>query len=57
MEQEFYMTRLDWAQDSNQSLWNVCIVFYTLKENWKLYVLENNNVVIYGKQCSEKPHK
>ena len=27
-EQEFYMNRLGWVQDSTQSVWNVCIDFY-----------------------------
>ena len=31
MEQEFCMTRLDWVQESTQSVWNVCIKFYTWK--------------------------
>ena len=32
MEQEFYMTRLDWVEDSTQSVLNVCINFITRKE-------------------------
>ena len=30
----------DWVEDSTQSVWNVCIKFYTWKEHWKLSVLE-----------------
>ena len=37
MEQEFYMTILDWVEESTQSVWNNV-------EHWKLSVLE-------GKQC------
>ena len=40
MEQELCMTRLDWVQESTQSVWNVCIKFYTWKEHWKLSILE-----------------
>ena len=41
---ESYITRIDWFEDSTQSVWNVCIKFDTWKEHWKLYVIE-------GKQC------
>ena len=36
VEQEFYMTILDWDEDLTQSVWNVCINFDTWKniENW-----------------------
>ena len=44
------MTRLDWVEDLTKSVWNVCIKFNTLKEYWKLSVLEVNNVVINGNQ-------
>ena len=44
MEQELCMTRLDWVEESNQSVWNVSIKFDTRKEQQKLSVLE-------GKQC------
>ena len=39
-EQEFYMTRLDWDEELTQSVWNVCIIVDTRKENWKLSVIE-----------------
>ena len=29
MEQELYMTIIDWVEDSNQSVWNICIKFDT----------------------------
>ena len=32
MEQEFCMTRLDWVEDLNQSVWNFCIKFDTWKK-------------------------
>ena len=38
------MTRLDWVEELNQSVFNVCIMFDTRKENSKISVLE-------GKQC------
>ena len=44
MEQEFYMTRLDWVEDSTQSVWNVCIKFDTLNNIKKCTVLEENRV-------------
>ena len=31
------MTRLGWVEDLTQSVWNVCIKFYTLTEHWKIY--------------------
>ena len=43
-EQEFCMTRLGLVEESTQSFWIFCIKFETLKEHWKLSVLE-------GKQC------
>ena len=33
MEQEFYMTRPYWVEESTQSVWNVCIKFDTWKEH------------------------
>ena len=45
IEQELFMTILDWVEDTTQSVWNFC------REHLKLYVLEKNNVVINGKQC------
>ena len=54
MEQELCMTKLDWVDYSNQSVWYFCIKLDTRKEHWKLSVLENNNVVLNGKQCWEK---
>ena len=47
MEQEFYMTRIDWVDDLTQSVWNVCIKFDTWKEHWKLSVIERKRC------CSE----
>ena len=44
MEQELYMTRLGWVEESTQSVWNVCIKFDIWLKNWKLSGLE-------GKQC------
>ena len=46
MEPELCMTRLDWVEESTQSVWNVCIKFDTLKEHLKLSVIEENNVVL-----------
>ena len=40
MEQDFCMNRLDWVEQSTQSVWNVYIKFDTWKEYWKLSVLE-----------------
>ena len=45
MEQEFYMIRLYWVEDSTRSVWNFCIKFYAQKY-CKLYVLEMSNVAI-----------
>ena len=47
MEQEFYMNRLYWVEDSTQPVLNFCIKFDTRKEHWKLFVIE-------GKQCCSK---
>ena len=39
IEQEFFMTRLYWVQDSTQSVWNV-------RRTWKLSVTEWKKVVM-----------
>ena len=57
MEQELSITRLDWVEDSTQSVWNVCIRLDIWKENWKLSVLEGRECIINGKKCWEKPCK
>ena len=44
MEQELYMTVLDWVGDSTQSVWNFCIEFDTWKNIEKITVLEWNSV-------------
>ena len=31
IEQDFCMTGLDWFEESTQSVWNICIKFYTWK--------------------------
>ena len=49
MEQEFYMTRLDWVEESTELVWNVFIKFYTWKDHSNLSVLEKNNVAQNGK--------
>ena len=41
------MTNLDLVEYSAQSVWNVCIMFDTWKEHWKMSVLE-------GKKCFSK---
>ena len=48
------MTRLDWVEDLTQSVWIFCIKFDTWKEHWKYSILEENNIVKNGKNCSEK---
>ena len=48
------MTRLDLFEDSTKSVWNVCIKFDAWKEYLKLSVLEENNVVLNGKECWEE---
>ena len=40
VEQSFFRTRLDWFEDSTQSVWNVCINFDTWKNIEKCTVLE-----------------
>ena len=48
------MTRLDRVEESNKSVWNVCIKYDTREEHWKLSIIEENHVGINGKQCREK---
>ena len=48
IEQYICMPRLYLFEYLTQSVWNGC------KENWRLYVLKDNNVVLNGKQCREK---
>ena len=54
VEQEFYITRLDWFEDSTQSVLNVCINFDTWKK------IENCNAlgktVLREKHCSFLEH-
>ena len=47
MEKDSFMTRLDWVEESTQSVWTFCIKFDTWKEHWKMSVIE-------GKQCFSK---
>ena len=42
MEQDLCMTRLDWVEDSTQTVRNVCIKFDTRKEDCKVSVIEKN---------------
>ena len=44
VEQEFYMTRLDWVEDSTQSVWNICNKFETWNSIENCTVLEENMV-------------
>ena len=44
MEPEFYMTILNWVEDSTQSVWNVCIKFDTWNNVENFTVLEENSV-------------
>ena len=55
MEQWFFKTIIDWVEDSNQSVWNVCIKFDTWIQHWKMYVLLNDHVVINEKSVERKP--
>ena len=47
MEQEFCMTRLDWVEDSTQS-----VLMFGEHENY--LIQSENNVVLNGKQCLRK---
>ena len=42
------MNKIDWVEDSTQSVSNVC------EKHLKIYVQKKNNVVLNGKQCWEK---
>ena len=44
MEQEFYMTRLDWVEDSTKSVWNGC---RTLKTVCSI----REKIILNGKHC------
>ena len=44
MEQEFYMTRIDWVEESTQSVWYVCIEFDTWNNTENCTVLEEKSV-------------
>ena len=48
MEQELCMTRLDWVEESTQSVWNVC-------RTLKMSVIEENNVVLIENSVEGKP--
>ena len=43
------MNRLDWVEESTQSVWNVCTKFDTWKNFEKSTVIEENSV--QRKQC------
>ena len=50
MEQELCMTRLDWVEDSTQSVWNVCRILKTIFSRmkkmlfWRKTALKENHV-------------
>ena len=44
IEQEFFMTRLDWVEESTQSVWNVCRILKTVCSIRKNVVLNENSV-------------
>ena len=44
IEQEFFMTRLYWVEDSTKSVWNVCRKLKTVCSRRKQYFLNENSV-------------
>ena len=49
------MTRLDWVEESTQSVWNVCIKLKTVCSRRKNVVLNEKSVEV--KQCINRESK
>ena len=56
MEQYFFMTGIDWVEDSTQSVWIFFIKFDTWKEHWKLSVLEGKKYCFKWKTALRENH-
>ena len=57
MKQYFCINRLDWVEDSTQSVWNVCIKFDIWKEYWKQSILEEKKYCSKWKTVLRENHE